>query len=286
MIIDGHSAAQNRPGAASPSSAAVELSAAEEACREALKSPELCKLDEQLRGRGLDVSRILERVDVPPESSRHVLQLAQSLGCNQVDLARCLLVRAALAALPRLPAWRVFESVKRMWAEDVRYYCRPAGNLSVFSPENIRFREMAKIVTLRRGPAGQFHWEAGGVPRSWVVQTTPRRWPALLKTLWRLHGFGPLVETHINARRKNRPILTEAEGIRSYYRIARSVELQPEINGLVAFSWLYCAETARVTPHLAWLRQFFEQRGAFIESVGEAPPDSGFLVGSEERRAL
>jgi len=284
LITDGHSASQGRPEAAGTTTTASELKNAEESCRTALRSRELCGVDEQLAARGFDAWSALERVNVRPESVAHLLHLAHSLRCDEVDFARCLLLQGSLSALPRVAAWRVFEGVKRLWAEDVLYYCQPAGDLRIFSPAHIRFREMAKIVTLRRGPAGQFHWEAGGVPRSWIVHTTPWRWPGLFRVLFRLRGFGPLVETHINARRKNRPILTEAEGIRSYYRIARSIELQPEIQGLVAFSWLYCAETGRVTPHLQWLRRFFVERGAFVESVGAASPDSGFLVGSEERR--
>jgi hypothetical protein len=145
---------------------------------------------------------------------------------------------------------------------------------------------MARIATLRRFPAGQFHWEASGLPRSFLPRTPLREWPRLLALLMEIGGFSPMVETHVNARRKNRIVLTEAEGIRSYALLARSLEMQPAVKGLYTCSWLYCESTGRVTPHLAWLRRFFVDHGAVLGSVGPADRNSGFLVGSEQRRKL
>ena len=263
------------------------LLVAEKACHDALATPELRRIGEQLSNLTIDAWAELEKVTVHPESTAHLKALVNSIGEDSIEIVRWFLLRASLAALPRIPSWRVIPSVKGLWADDVLYYARPSGDLSVFSLDNVRFREMARIATLRRYPAGQFHWEISGLPRSWVLRTHPSRWPALLSTLClRTRGFAPMAETHLNDRRRNRLSLTESEGVRSYYRLARSLELQPEIKGLVTCSWLYCATTAEITPRLAWLRRFFLDQGAFVASIGPAPPESGFLVGSEERRQL
>ncbi|HUI80271.1 MAG TPA: hypothetical protein VLY24_20240 [Bryobacteraceae bacterium] len=261
-----------------------ELLDAEEACLTALARPELRRVGDQL-AQSFDAFTELAKVTAHPESVAHLTSLIHSAEANPVGLSRWLLLRGSLQAIPRVASWRVFGSVKRLWIEEVLYYTQPRGDLSIFAPEHVRFREMARIVTLRRYPAGQFHWEITGFPRSWIARTAISKWPRLLSTLSQMGGFQPLVETHINERRTNRPVLTESEGLRSYYRLARSIELQPEVRGFMACSWLYCSQTAEVTPHLAWLRKFFLDRGAFIGTLGPAPPDSGFLSG-ELRRTL
>jgi hypothetical protein len=182
----------------------------------------------------------------------------------------------------------VADSVKALWAEEALFFARPpAAGQSLFALNGVRFREMARIVTLRRFPAGQFHWEMSGLPRSYILRSPKRQWPALLRcVLGSLHGFAPLAETHVNDRRKNRLTLTESEGVLSYCRLALSLALQPGVKGLCTGSWLYCETTGQVAPRLAWLRRFFAENGAVFGSIGPADADSGFLIGSEERRKL
>jgi hypothetical protein len=62
--------------------------------------------------------------------------------------------------------------------------------------------------------------------------------------------------------------------------------MQPDIKGVMADSWLYSVEVGEKTPHLAWIRQFYAERGAYIVDMELADPKSGFLVGSAERRRL
>jgi hypothetical protein len=261
-----------------------QLDAAEIACAAALDRPEMRAVSERC-GRLIDAEQELSRL-TPEGNSTWITRTVDLTGVDGISFSRWLLLRVALEKIPRVRVWPVFASVKRLWAEEILYYANPVGYLSVFCPRGARFLEMARIVTLRRYPAGQFHWEVTAFPRSWLLQTPPSRWPGLLAALWDLGGFRPMVETHINARRKNRLILTEPEAVRSYYRLARSIELQPEIRGLIVCSWLYCQTTAEVSPHLAWLREFLLTRGAFAAEVGPAPEDSGFLIGSELRRKL
>ena len=265
-----------------------DLRIASDACHAALESPELRKVDERLRKLRIHAGEELEKVTHSPGSVGRLERLAEAGRVDRIAFARWLLVKASLAAMPRIPGWRVSPSVRRLWADEVLYFAAPAGDLSFFGLDHVRFREMARIATLRRYPAGQFHWEIAGFPRSWLLRSHPRRWPGLLATLGlKLGGFWPMVEPHLNARHwGNRSLVTEPEGVSSFYRIARSVEMQPEIRGLLACSWLYCPETAAISPHLSWMRRLFVERGAFIDSIGPAPPDAGFLIGSEQRRKL
>lgn len=261
-----------------------DLQATWEICRIALGTPEM--RDVQNRLNGVDPWAELLRVSAEPASVTRLKQLMKSYGAGPIESARWLLMRASIAALPKVASWPVFHSVRRLWCEEVQYFARPTGDLSFFMPDHVRFSEMARIATLRRYPAGQYHWEITGLPISWILRTPGRCSGQMLRILLQMGGRYPMVDTHINDRRKNRPLLTEAEGIRSYYRMARSIELQPEIRGLLTCSWLYCTATAEVTPHLAWLRRFFVDRGALIVDLGPAPEDSGFKVGSALRRKL
>jgi hypothetical protein len=101
-----------------------------------------------------------------------------------------------------------------------------------------------------------------------------------------LRGFAPFVATHLTVRRADMIVQLEKEWTRSYYRVARSIELQPEMKGLTIGSWLFDERTHRVTPHLNWTRKIFEENGGLVIDLGEAAPDAGFLVGSKARQKL
>jgi hypothetical protein len=267
------------------------INEAKEVCRAALQEPALQVVDEQMGvhfPEPRDCYAALCDVTKDPSSlaalHRHVTLLRAEAGVFE----RWLLIRAAMAAMSQITDWPVVEDVKRLWADEAIFFARPpAASTALFSLYGVRFREMARIATLRRFPAGQFHWEISGMPRSYLLKFAPAKLPRILAYVFgQMRGFSPLCETHENARRKNRLTLTEVEGARSYYLLARSLEMQPHIKGLCTCSWLYCSTTAEVTPRLAWLREFLLKNGALIDSLGPAPPDAGFLIGSEERRQL
>jgi hypothetical protein len=222
--------------------------------------------------------------------------LSDSSGVHGGSFPRWLLLNASLAAIGRVRNWPVADSVKKLWAEEILFCARMAPAASpIFDPRDKQFREFARIVTLRRAPAGQFHWEMAGLPRSYILHTPKRKWPELIEILERggigilsgaVRGFPRFADLHLNVRRKNRLTVSEREGMLTYFRLARSLELQPEVRGVCTCSWLYCETTGNVTPPLAWLRRFYLENGAFIASIGPAPSDSGFLEGSEMRRKL
>jgi hypothetical protein len=232
--------------------------------------------------------QFLSRITIHPGSGAELARLCASIpsdaGRNAVE--RTLLLLASQHAVAQVPGLAVSDSVKGLFADEFQFFANPpAAWVGCFQADDVRYREMVRVATLRRFPAGQFQWEVSGFSRSWVAKAR-QPWRVLGYVLGRMGGFAPLLELHLNARRKNRLILLEKEAGISYYRAARAVEMQPAVRGLMMGSWLFCESTARITPRLAWLRRTPQSAGALIVELGPAPTDSGFLTGSEERRKL
>jgi hypothetical protein len=100
-------------------------------------------------------------------------------------------------------------------------------------------------------------------------------------------AFRPYYFVHIGVRRNKVPVLLEAESNRSYYRMAQTMDLHPEIRGILACSWLYWRDNhAAVNPHLLWVTDVMAAHGALRTHLGPADPESGFLLGHPRRREL
>jgi hypothetical protein len=231
--------------------------------------------------------RLLCRITTNPDSGLEVGRLCASIpsipGQNEVE--RTLLLLAWQHAIPQLPGFAASDRVKQLFADEFQFFAHPpAAWVSRFRSDDVCFREMARIATLRRFPAGQFHFEISGFPLSWLARTH-QPWRTLY-LIGRMGGFSPLFELHLNDRRKNRMVLLEKEANISYYRAALSIQKQPAVRGLMLASWLFCESTAQVSPHLAWLPRTPRSAGALIVDLGPAAADSGFQTGSEERCRL
>ncbi len=157
-----------------------------------------------------------------------------------------------------------------------------------FELECDAFAELAQIVTLRRFHAGQNSFDVmRRMPLGWLLKTHPFDLPGYLWELcFRMRGLGPVVEPHINYWRTNQVFLSKREHERSIWRIAQFVEERPSIKGLITSSWLYAVENNKESPHLSWLREFYQNENAKILDAGDALSDAGFLIGSERRRQL
>lgn len=268
----------------------AQLAAASEACRLKLREDALAGALEQLGplGRPEEAFQLLSQISVHEGSGAEVARLAASIspGAAGNPVERTLLILASLHAMERVPSLPVGDGVKKLFADEFQFFADPPAVWTAhFQAHDVRYREMARVATLRRFPAGQFHWEVAALPRSWVARAR-RPWQLLAQAIGRMGGFGPLFEMHLNARRKNRLVLLEKEANLSYYRAARAVEKQAAVRGVFLASWLFCESTARVTPHLEWLRRIPLEGGASIAVLWPAPADAGFLTGSEERRRL
>lgn len=276
----------------SPEDWAARFRAPEQACRAALEAEPLRRVRERLNGPG-GLRRAFDLL-ARATALRHpqpqlVDEFRAEIGAAplpETDLAHALLLAASLHTIPRVPELPVGDLVKALFLDEFAFYAAPPADWRArFRFSDVRFQEMGRIATLQRFPAGQYHWEMAAFPRSWLPKVA-RRWDVWTRAFLPMRGFGPLFELHLNDRRRNRIVLLETETNLSCYRAAQSLEVQPGVKGIMTMSWLYCESTAAATPHLAWMRRLFLEAGAVIVDLGDAPPDSGFLIGSAERRKL
>lgn len=265
-------------------------------CDDALAAPELSAVANALERAGLgdgDGLAIVRQVSDAPESQARVLALKKTLAAAGVPASealveRLLLLRAAQDALHQLPDLPVAAGVKLLFVEEVDALVAPdARSLPLLNAGQYSFATWCKLMTLRRLPAGQIHWEPSGVPRSWLLKVGVGAMPRVAAYVaTRLRGLGPMFMAHMSWRRKNRFVLLESEQHRAYHRIARTLELQPEIRGFMAEAWFHSPDTHRVSPHLAWMNNAFLENGGLVAVIGPAHPESGVFVGGRERRRL
>jgi hypothetical protein len=196
-----------------------------------------------------------------------------------------LAARSNLSAVERLP---VHHAVKRLICHEFLFFCNPPSrDIDLFRIDGHPFNCFCKIALLERFPAGQYDWEVSGFPRSWVLKVPKTEVPRVMYFLARkMKGFSPCIETHMAVRPPNSTLIFERRSNKAFYRMARSVEMNTAIKGLVAFSWLFSPDTLRVTPHLSFINKPFVESGAIVTTMGTAAENSGFLVGSVERKKL
>jgi len=263
------------------------LALAYEFCQRALQEPPFPQIVARLGDHANPSTAFQLLTQVTMYASPDALRaLCASVEVNPEDHAaeRALLMLASQHASTQVPALPVSERVKELFAEEFEFFANPGPVwMPQLGKDNVRFREAARIATLRRFPAGQFQWELDGVPRSWLWKTQSSM-KLLRHVLLKMGGFSPTWEFHTNARRKNKGILTEKQACLSFYRGAKSMEKQPNIRAFMSTSWFYSESAAQISPHLAWLRTLPQSGGAQIFELGLAAEDSGFLIGSVERR--
>ena len=215
-------------------------------------------------------------------------RLREEVGLATGELEHYGLLQAMRVAAPQIPALPITAPMKSELCRMYARILRPKPQwLGWYDFAGWRFLEMAQFVTLERYPAGQHDWEVTGLARSWLAKARLMELPRLLAGLaCKTHGFAPLARIHLNAWRANPLLILPREAERSYFRIAQSLPLQPQLKGLMAYSWFYSTAVRDVSPHLCWLRDFFAAHGAIIAEMERAPPDYGFMIGSARRRAL
>jgi hypothetical protein len=197
---------------------------------------------------------------------------------------RALLRLAASVTEHRISDLPVHASVRVRLREEFRFYTQPSGKDS-FAAGSYLFATGCKVVALRRFPAGPMDWEISGMPRSWLAKIPLRD---LLRTglfiARELGGFAPFFFMHVARRPKNRSLLIEKEVMRSYYRMAKSLELQPSIRGIMAGAWFLDPAAVAANPHLEILSRPWREGHGLITTVGPAGPDAGFLEHNAARK--
>ena len=217
-----------------------------------------------------------------------VTEAEKAHGLPPGSIERFAVLQAYIVALPMIRSLEVHDSVKRQFLVACRQIATLSRNFgNQFNLGTDAFEELARIVTLRRFHAGQNSFDVMVLPRAWLLRVHPLALPGLVREIaFDLKGFAPIVMPHVNYWRANPGLILEKENERALWRIAKSVEMQPRIKGLVAMSWLNCKATAEVSPHLGFVRQFYFDNGGYVVDLNVAPGDMGFLVGDSKRQSL
>jgi hypothetical protein len=276
-------------GPAAEARAGIDVKSAQELVARALTTPELQTVARALSTAGISTDECLRESSTITEAFETRLRLESMRDRIRDSISdlpdgsfeRFVIAHAALSLRHELASAPVGPAVNRLtWSGLSRFL---DGRSPVVMAEN-RFVALCKIATGRRFPAGQFDWERSGLPRSWLGRIRPMsaltRVLSLVTVQWR--GFGPVFFVHLAVTYRVRALL-EREALKSYYRMAQSMALQPEVRGLLASSWLHSPDTFAVSPHLAWLNQVFVENGAVVATMGPAEPDCGALVQNVER---
>jgi hypothetical protein len=222
-----------------------------------------------------------------PATRRRLEAIRRTVSSRIVDVVpgafeRFVLAHAVLRRLNELESAAVPPVVKRLTCSGL---LRFADGHELVDLSGSRFEGLCKMATLRRFAAGQFDWERSGLPRSWLPRVRPVSeligLLAMIASEWR--AFGPAFFVHMPAAY---PVFTLREGevLKAYYRMAQAMELQPQVKGLIASTWLHSPATFEVSPHLAWLNNVFAGHGAVMATMGPATPDCGVLAQSVERQ--
>jgi len=233
-----------------------------------------------------DCVRLLSSVDETLASRQPIVAMRKEFGCEGDLFERALLSIAIRENRPRIRELRVYEPVKRLLERELEIYTAPRRPpYPSLEAGSYPFVVAAKFATLRRFPAGALDWEISGFRRSWLFKVPWAELPATLSSVaFGLRGFKPAFFMHVPLRPRSRALILEREVRLAYYRIARSLALQPEMKGLLAEAWFHDPLALRDNPHLAPLNEPYTKHGGFITTVGPAPPDSGITEGNLQRK--
>jgi hypothetical protein len=174
-------------------------------------------------------------------------------------------------------------SVRRLLEKELRQLLSPKVSLEAGTYE---FRTAAKFATLRRFPSGPMDWEVSRIPRAWLFRPS---FPGPFRLGWFLLsngvGFGPCFYMHVAPNPRKRALVIESEVLKSYCRMARSLEFQPEVPAIIATAWFHDQAAVRDNPHLEVLNRPYLAHGGAIFNIGPAPADAGFLERNPQRKA-
>jgi hypothetical protein len=282
------SARQPLPGAGDSWSPYVER--VRDGCTEALASRELNAIASALRSLGIsehECVREAAKISERPDTQARLQGMCVAVGEKAPDappgsFERFVLAHATLQSLDGLAREPVALTVKRLWCDTLLRFTGAGATIRV---SDQRFLGLCKIASLRRFPAGQFDWEPSGLPRSWVPRVRPAsallQVVSLLALRWR--GFTPAFYIHVTVTRPVHALL-EREAEKAYHLMAQSMQLQPDIKGMIASSWFHSPDTFQITPHLSWLNRVFLENGALVSTMGRASADCGVFHRSPDRQ--
>lgn len=250
------------------------------------EAPEaLREADAALRRVGIDAQKeawaLLHGVGDDEPSLEPLAALKREAGLDGDGVERLLLWHCSRQSLPAVASLPVNASVR----ERLGSILPQLHTMNVPMPAgSYHFNRAAKMVTLRRFPAGPMEWELSGIPRSWLLDAA---FPANLRmaafVTFRLGGWAPCFFMHVAPAPLNRALNVPRQVLRAYYRMVRSIQLQPSVRALVAHAWFHDPAAVRDYPHLEVLSRPYLNEGGLIVLLGPAPPSSGVLERNAQR---
>jgi hypothetical protein len=241
---------------------------------------------EALNRHGIDAESqawpLLRQVETE-SGAEAVTALKKATALEGDAIERLLLWHAARQAASQLAALPIENRVRDQLDQDLRQLHAMSGSVA---SDSYTFVRAAKMATLRRFSAGPMEWELGGIPRSCVLKADFRDQLRLLSFIaLRLGGWAPCFFMHVAPAPRNRGLTVPKLVMRAYYRMARSLQLQPGVRALMAHAWFHDPAAVRDYPHLQVLNQPYLDQGGLIIALEPAPPSSGVLEGNHQRKA-
>ncbi len=216
------------------------------------------------------------------EGERRIAEWKRAAGMEGDALERLLLWHACREALRRVDALKLDAWVRASLIAELKNYHAARGSLEC---GEYLFVRAAEVATLRRFPAGCVDFVTSGIPRSWFPEAGLA---GAARMAWyvatRLGGLKPFIFLHVAPYPKNRALVLEKEVMRAYHRMARSLELQPEMRGILGHAWFYDPAALKDYPHLEPLNRPFVSGGGTVITLGPAPRTSGVLEGDASRK--
>lgn len=274
----------------------VHLAEAVAICRAALSEPEMAELGVRLPEAPTDAPGWFDLLS-NYSGAREIASIQRMKDAvnphdapGEPSVERYAVLQALTVALPRVNDLPLAAPVKRNFAKLAAQVARPGehwrGN---FAAARMPFmKQMADMATLQQFPAGELIFSySERISYVWTLKFPPRAVPGFLfEVAFGLKGWGPLILPHINRWRPNPLFLRKAEVERSLWRMAKTLEYQPDVKFLMTDSWLYSVDVSQVSPHLAWLRSIYEDAGAYVVSLEPAHEEAGFKEASNTRAEL
>lgn len=226
---------------------------------------------------------LLDQLKGPTSPDAEICRLKADLGAPDDQLERVLLALLAARQAPGIEQLPAHPWVRSKLREELSTLAR-GGDKNPTPAGGYLFEVRRNYAALRRFPAGPFDWVVSGIPRRWLLEA---RGLAMLRQGWfvlrQMKGFAPVLFLHVAPRPRNRSLVLEKEVMRTYYRVAASLEQQPGILGIVLASWFLDRQALAAIPYLESIHRPVAGAGGLITELGWAPPDSGYLENHPER---
>jgi hypothetical protein len=229
---------------------------------------------------------LLEQMAGEESPDTEIRRLKADVGAQHDQLERVLLARLAARQAEKVEQLAVHPWVRNKLRDELRALEQGGDKNSVLAGEYL-FDVRRNYAALRRFPAGPFDWVVSGIPRRWLLEANAAAaWRKVLFVVRRMKGLSPLLFLHVAPRPRNRSLVLEKEVMRTYYRVAASLEQQPQMLGIAMDSWFLDKRALAAIPYLEAIHRPLVTAGGLITEMGWAPPDSGYAEKHPERAEL